>query len=206
MLRRHSVEGVSIVDVATQFGVSRPTVYQAQAAFQQAGLSGLLPKHRGPKEGHKLSAEIIEYVRTLRVNRSRLTTVAWSKPFRKNLGSRFTAAVWSGRWRAKKNRAIRHKIAHCRGNRRSLRRTAPTSGPTGRTRRTPRRARHSHALWLGSVGADPARGRTLLSTAIGIFHLRAANLSPRLALAPNSSVCSRFDSQHSTGGFSACLN
>ena len=39
------------------FGVSRPTVYQAQAAFQQAGLSGLLPKHRGPKEGHKLSAE-----------------------------------------------------------------------------------------------------------------------------------------------------
>src|SRR6266550_9647908 len=44
MLRRHSVERVSIVDVATKFGVSRPTVYQAQAAFQQAGLSGLLPK------------------------------------------------------------------------------------------------------------------------------------------------------------------
>src|SRR2546425_3774989 len=41
MLRRHSVERVSIVDVATKFGVSRPTVYQAQAAFQQAGLSGL---------------------------------------------------------------------------------------------------------------------------------------------------------------------
>ena len=43
MLRRHSVEGASIVDVAVKFGVSRPTVYQAQAAFQQAGLSGLLP-------------------------------------------------------------------------------------------------------------------------------------------------------------------
>ena len=63
MLRRHSIEGISIVDVAANFGVSRPTVYQAQAAFQQAGLSGLLPKHRGPKEGHKLSAEVIEYVR-----------------------------------------------------------------------------------------------------------------------------------------------
>src|SRR6266478_7850155 len=62
MLRRHSVERVSIVDVATKFGVSRPTVYQAQAAFQQAGLSGLLPRRRGPKEGHKLSAEIIEHV------------------------------------------------------------------------------------------------------------------------------------------------
>jgi transposase len=76
MLRRHSVEGVSIVDVATKFGVSRPTVYQAQAAFQQAGLSGLLPKHRGPKEGHKLTTEIIEHVRALRIAEPGLTTVA----------------------------------------------------------------------------------------------------------------------------------
>jgi len=38
MLRRHSVEGASIVDVASRFGVSRPTLYQAQTAFQQAGL------------------------------------------------------------------------------------------------------------------------------------------------------------------------
>jgi len=76
MLRRHSVEGASIVDVATNFGVSRPTVYQAQSAFQQAGLTGLLPKHRGPKEGHKLSAEVIEYVRTLRAAEPGLTTVA----------------------------------------------------------------------------------------------------------------------------------
>src|SRR5712691_12387562 len=76
MLRRHSVEGVSIVDVATRFGVSRPTVYQAQLAFEQAGLSGLLPKHRGPKEGHKLSEEVIEYVRDLRAADASLTTVA----------------------------------------------------------------------------------------------------------------------------------
>src|SRR5262252_2820642 len=76
MLRRHSVEGISIVDVASWFGVSRPTVYQAQSAFQQAGLSGLLPKHRGPKERHKLSPEVIEYVRTLRAGEPGLTTVA----------------------------------------------------------------------------------------------------------------------------------
>jgi hypothetical protein len=60
---------------ASRFGVS-PTVYQAQAVFQQAGLSGLLPKHRGPKEGHKLSTEFIEYVRTLRAGVPGLTTVA----------------------------------------------------------------------------------------------------------------------------------
>jgi transposase len=76
MLRRHMVEEVSIVDVAAKFGVSRPTVYQAQAAFQQDGLIGLLPKHRGPKEGHKLSAAVIEYVRTLRAAEPGLTTVA----------------------------------------------------------------------------------------------------------------------------------
>jgi len=75
MLRRHSIEGQSIVEVATNFGVSRPTVYQAQLAFEKAGLSGLLPKRRGPKEGHKLSDEVIDYVRTLRAADASLTIV-----------------------------------------------------------------------------------------------------------------------------------
>jgi transposase len=86
MLRRHSVEGVSIVDVATKFGVSRPTVYQAQAAFQEAGLSGLMPKHRGPKEGHKLSGEILEYVRSLRVSAPSLTTLACLQAVQEKFG------------------------------------------------------------------------------------------------------------------------
>jgi transposase len=86
MLRRHSVEGVSIVDVAMNFGVSRPTVYQAQAAFQRAGLSGLLPKHRGPKQGHKLSAEVIEHVRTLRAAQPDLTTIACIQAVRERFG------------------------------------------------------------------------------------------------------------------------
>jgi transposase len=76
MLRRHRVEGVSVVEVAHQFGVSRPTLYQAQAAFEQAGLSGLLPKPRGPKQGHKITAEIVEYVRMLRAGDPGLSTVA----------------------------------------------------------------------------------------------------------------------------------
>src|SRR6516225_7349916 len=86
MLRRHSVEGVSIVDVAANFGVSRPTVYQAQAAFQQAGLSGLIPKQRGPREGHKLSAEVIGHVRALRAAEPALTTVACDKAVQEKFG------------------------------------------------------------------------------------------------------------------------
>jgi Winged helix-turn helix len=54
------VEGASIVDVSSTFGVSRPTFYQAQTAFERGGLTGLLPKKRGPKEGYKLSGEVIE--------------------------------------------------------------------------------------------------------------------------------------------------
>lgn len=75
MLRRHRTEGMSILDAATSFGVSRPTFYQAQAAFEQAGLAGLLPKSRGPKGGHKLSAEILDYVNGLKLANPGLTTM-----------------------------------------------------------------------------------------------------------------------------------
>jgi transposase len=86
MLRRHRVEGVSIVDVAVTFGVSRPTVYQARAALQQAGLGGLLPKRRGPKQGHKLSVEVVEYVRALRTAEPRLKTVACIQAVQQKFG------------------------------------------------------------------------------------------------------------------------
>ena len=86
MLRRHTVEKVSIVRVAASFGVSRPTIYQAQAAFQQAGLSGLLPKPRGPKERHKLSVEVLDYVKGLRATEPSLTTVACVQAVHKKFG------------------------------------------------------------------------------------------------------------------------
>jgi transposase len=74
MLRRHYAEGVSIVEAAQAFGVSRPTFYQALAAFEQAGLSGLLPKQRGLKGGHKLSPAVLEYVMKLKASRPGATT------------------------------------------------------------------------------------------------------------------------------------
>ena len=75
MLRRHRAEGMPIRRVAAAFGVSRPTFYQAQEAFQRAGLPGLLPQPRGPKEGHKLSADVLDYVTALQKTRPGLTTV-----------------------------------------------------------------------------------------------------------------------------------
>src|SRR5689334_12852193 len=61
MLRRHSTEAMSILDAAAAFGVSRPTFYQAQSAFSRAGLAGLLPGQRGPKGGHKVTPDVLDY-------------------------------------------------------------------------------------------------------------------------------------------------
>jgi transposase len=62
MLRSIQVEGRSIAGVAEEFGLSRPTVYEAQAHFKVKGLEGLLPEKRGPKHPHKLTSEVMKAV------------------------------------------------------------------------------------------------------------------------------------------------
>lgn len=74
MVRRHRVDGVAISEASTNFGVSRPTFYKALRALQKAGLPGLLPSQRGPKDGHKISAEVVAFVGDLRVASPELTT------------------------------------------------------------------------------------------------------------------------------------
>ena len=86
MLRRHRVQGASIVEASSTFGVSRPTFYQAQTAFERGGLTGLPPKQRGPKEGHKLCGEIIEHVRAFKASTSGLTTADCVKTIQEKFG------------------------------------------------------------------------------------------------------------------------
>jgi len=74
MVRRHDAEGMSISDVATSFGVSRPTFYKAQSAVVASGLAGLVPRPRGPKGGHKISAEVVDFVTNLQAEQPDLTT------------------------------------------------------------------------------------------------------------------------------------
>jgi transposase len=64
MLRRVSVEKTSVTDASDQYGVSRPTYYQARADFEEAGIAGLVPKKRGPRGPHKIQAEVLEFLRT----------------------------------------------------------------------------------------------------------------------------------------------
>lgn len=62
MLRRVRVDGKPICRVAKDFGFSRPAVYQAQAAFEKAGLPGLLPAKRGPCGAHKMDDALMAFM------------------------------------------------------------------------------------------------------------------------------------------------
>ena len=74
MVRRHQVDGLAISEIATAFGVSRPTYYKAQDVLETAGLAGLLPSRRGPKGGHKVSAKVIAFIAELKAQNPELTT------------------------------------------------------------------------------------------------------------------------------------
>ncbi|HXX02264.1 MAG TPA: helix-turn-helix domain-containing protein [Candidatus Acidoferrales bacterium] len=67
MLRQVDVDKQPVSQAAKRFGFSRPSFYQAQAAFQEAGLAGLLPQKRGPRSGHKLTPELMQFVTQLRL-------------------------------------------------------------------------------------------------------------------------------------------
>lgn len=62
MLRRVSVDNLSVTQATAEYGVSRPTYYQARASFEELGVAGLVPKKRGPRGPHKLQGEILAFV------------------------------------------------------------------------------------------------------------------------------------------------
>ena len=62
MVRQVLSEGKSVSEAAKNFGMSRPTVYQARDAVEREGLLGLAPKKSGPQTRHKLNAEIMNFV------------------------------------------------------------------------------------------------------------------------------------------------
>ena len=73
MLRCVLREGRSVAEAARAFGFSRPSFYSAKAAFERGGISGLLPRKRGPRDGHKLTAEVMAFVERERTKSPGLT-------------------------------------------------------------------------------------------------------------------------------------
>jgi transposase len=63
MLRRVQSEGETVSQSAARFGFSRPSLYQAQAAFERGGSPALMARKRGPERAHKLTTEVLAFVR-----------------------------------------------------------------------------------------------------------------------------------------------
>jgi transposase len=68
MLRRRQVDGQAVTEVAAAFGVSRQAFYTTEAAFEDMGLCGLLPRQRGPRRAHKCTDEILDFVEQWRAD------------------------------------------------------------------------------------------------------------------------------------------
>ena len=86
MLRRVRESDHSISQAAANFGLSRPSFYQAQAAYDAGGLPALLPKKPGPRRAHKLSEEIVEALRQMQDQASDMNTSALAEQVRERFG------------------------------------------------------------------------------------------------------------------------
>jgi len=63
MLRRVREDGHPVNQSAERFGLSRPSYYQVQAAYEEGGLTALFPKKPGPRGAHKLSEDVVGVLR-----------------------------------------------------------------------------------------------------------------------------------------------
>jgi transposase len=63
MLRRVTVEKAPVTDVAQEYGVSRPTYYQAKTKLEEAGIAGLVPKKPGPRGPHKIQGAVLTFLK-----------------------------------------------------------------------------------------------------------------------------------------------
>ena len=77
LLRRVRVDGYAVSDATALFALSRPTFYAAHAAWEQAGVSGLLPAPPGPRHAHKLTDEIMTELQPLAKTMSSAQLAAW---------------------------------------------------------------------------------------------------------------------------------
>jgi transposase len=63
MVRRVRVDGEAVSRSATAFGFSRPSFYEAAVALDTGGLAALVPARPGPRGAHKLTDEVVAFVK-----------------------------------------------------------------------------------------------------------------------------------------------
>ena len=86
MLRKVRVEERSVSEAAARFGFSRPAFYQAQGAFEQQGLVGLLPRKRGPRRRHKVRGPVMDFVKAVVEQEEGVSMAELSRRVEESLG------------------------------------------------------------------------------------------------------------------------
>ena len=62
MVRAVEAGGLGAGAAAAAFGLARQTYYNARKALADHGLAGLIPARPGPQGGHKLTAEVVDFL------------------------------------------------------------------------------------------------------------------------------------------------
>ena len=86
MLRRVDIDHQSVASTTEAFGCSRPTFYQAHAAFKAQGLPGLVPRKRGPQGAHKLDEAVMAFVHGQRTDDPTVSVPALLAQIRRRFG------------------------------------------------------------------------------------------------------------------------
>lgn len=86
MLRRVSIDNASVTEVSDEYGISRPTYYQAKVNFDAAGIAGLVPKKPGPRNSHKIHNEVLAFLRAQLIPGEPLRARELARLVRKELG------------------------------------------------------------------------------------------------------------------------
>lgn len=86
MLRRVQKDGWSVSRAAKIFGFSRNAFYHARIAFQKAGIAGLFRERPGPRHGHKLSEDVMDFVKKCLKENSLLSTLGLRQLIKEKFG------------------------------------------------------------------------------------------------------------------------
>lgn len=108
MLRQVRTENQTVRQAALAFGFSRPSFYQAQAAFEQGGMAGLLPRKRGPRHAHKLTAEVMKFLAQARAAEPALSALELAQQVEEHFGVRVHPRTVERRLRRPKKKRRRH--------------------------------------------------------------------------------------------------
>lgn len=86
LLRRVLVENDSISNASKSFGFSRLSFYRILLTFNTFGLAGLIAQKRGPKNAHKLTGDVMEFVKKIMIENPSSKSIELKKAIEKEFG------------------------------------------------------------------------------------------------------------------------